>query len=213
MAQVLNATDIYFPSCLGQCLKGPLCRYIHDPTAVAICKDYLQAGKCPAGNACDLSHDATAERVPACLHFLRGKCSNPTCRYAHVRVNPSAPVCRKFAVLGYCDNGASCSERHVHECPDYANTGLCRNRNCRLPHVDRAGQIRKHTANNTEKTEKRKSESSGEEGDSDLSSVEGDYDEIDSDDVDSEGLEEDVTVFPVDDDPHAVTQQQDFLKL
>jgi hypothetical protein len=212
MVQVLNATNALFCSCLGQCPRGPLCPYIHNPAAVAICKEFLQTGSCPAGDACDLSHDPTPERVPACLHFLRGKCSNPSCRYAHIRVNPSALVCRDFAVLGYCGRGVNCSERHVHECPDYANTGACRSLKCRLPHVDRAGQIRKHSANSAEKISKRESESPGEDSDGDLSSAGEDYDGNDSDDVDSDGLEEDLTLLADDVDFHAFSQQQDFVR-
>ncbi len=174
-----------------------------------MCKDFLQTGSCPAGTSCDLSHEPTPERVPACLHFLRGKCSNPACRYAHVRVNPAAPVCKDFAMLGYCSQGASCSERHVHECPDYANTGACRKRKCHLPHVDRAGQIRKHTADTVEAPS-----GSAEDDDSDLVSDD-EYDEIDTDDVDSDGLEED-SVQTSDDGishtSHALSQQQDFVR-
>ena len=173
-----------------------------------MCKDYLQTGCCPAGDSCDLSHEPTPERVPACLHFLRGKCSNATCRYAHVRVNPAAPVCNNFAILGYCVQGANCSERHVHECPDYANTGICRKPKCRLPHVDRAGQIRKHTANITGTTT-----GPSEDDDSDLVSDDDD-DEMDSDDVDSDGLEEDSMVIgddTVSQSSHALSQQQDFV--
>ena len=116
-------------------------------------------------------------------------------------------------MLGYCGSGANCSERHVYECPDYANTGTCRNRKCRLPHVDRAGQIRKHSANIIGKTEKPESESPGQDDDSDLSSVVEDYDEIDSDDVDSDGLEEDLTLQPEDADAHALSRQHDYMKL
>ncbi len=122
-------------------------------------------------------------------------------------------VCKEFAVLGYCGKGANCNERHVHECPDYANTGACRNRKCRLPHVDRAGQIRKHSANSAEKNLKRESESPGDDSDGDLSSAEEDYDEIDSDDVDSDGLEEDLTLLANDADPHAFSQQHDYVHL
>ena len=164
---------------------------------MAICKDFLQTGSCSAGDSCDLSHDTTPERVPACVHFLRGKCSNDQCRYAHVRVNPSAPVCRAFATLGFCDKGATCTERHVFECPDYAGTGSCNNKKCRLPHVDRAGQLRKMDASgpaaSNNKNNKRgvvssvvAQEDHG-EGESDLSSEE---DEADSDDIDSDGLAE-----------------------
>ena len=171
-----------------------------------MCKDYLQTGSCPTGDSCDLSHESIPERTPACLHFLRGKCSNPSCRYAHVRVNPSAQVCKDFAVLGYCSKGAACPERHVHECPDYANTGVCRKPKCHLPHVDRAGQIRKHAANNTDSAT-----GSNEEDDSDIVSDD-DYDEIDSDDVDSDGLEEDLMQLSDDTPSHAPSQQQDFVQ-
>lgn len=154
--------------------------------AVAICSTYLQKGACPAGDSCDLSHDPTPERVPACMHFLRGKCSNPSCRYAHIRVNPSAPVCRNFAVLGYCSEGADCSNRHVYECPDYANTGTCRKKRCGLPHVDRAGQIRRHTAQVAE------TGNIAETNDSDISSEEDDNVDTDGEDIDSDDLTDNV---------------------
>ena len=199
-------------SWLGHCPKGPLCPYTHNPDNVAMCKDYLQTGDCIAGDSCDLSHDPTPERVPACLHFLRGKCSNVSCRYAHVRVNPSAPVCRDFAVFGYCGKGASCNERHVHECPDYANNGACHNKQCRLPHVDRAGQIRKQAANLVDDSSKGRNGSMEEDDDSDVLSEEDHYDEIDSDDVESDGLEDDFMQLS-DDVPHqALSQQQDFVQ-
>jgi hypothetical protein len=116
---------------------------MHDPDKVAICKDYLLQGKCAFGNSCDLSHEPTPNRVPACVHFLRGGCTNENCRYAHVKVNPNAPVCNDYARLGYCEKGIHCKERHITECPEYANTGVCTVEKCRLPHVDRAGQIRR----------------------------------------------------------------------
>ena len=178
---------------------------------MAICLDYLQKGTCVAGEVCDLSHDPTPERVPACMHYLRGHCSKPECRYAHVRVNPSAPVCREFATLGYCERGAGCAERHVHECPDYADTGSCGTKKCHLPHVDRAGQIRKHAANATGITMEENSAKSAYE-ESDLSSDEGDYDEIDSDDVDSDGIEDYMIDASDHDEAHALSQQQDFVK-
>jgi hypothetical protein len=30
----------------------------------------------------------------------------------------------------------------VFECPDYASTGACPNKGCRLPHIDRASKLR-----------------------------------------------------------------------
>ncbi len=183
---------------------------MHDHNKVAICKDFLQTGKCPAGASCDLSHDSTPERVPACLHFLRGRCSNDPCRYAHVRVNPAAPVCRAFATLGFCEKGADCAERHVVECPDYANTGVCNNKKCRLPHVDRAGQLRKMMAAGSDKTADDTKEgmptSKGPEED-DVSSG---ADEADSDDIDSEGLAEEILGHG-DEDPTEIAGQQDYI--
>ncbi|EED13390.1 CCCH zinc finger protein [Talaromyces stipitatus ATCC 10500] len=167
----------------GSCYKGPDCPYIHDANKVSICKDFLQTGKCPSGDSCDLSHEPSPHRSPVCVHFLRGRCSNPECRYTHVRVTPGAPVCRAFAILGYCEKGAECTDRHVYECPDYANTGSCKKKKCTLPHVDRAGQLRKTIAN--------KSETTPGEDEEDVSSEEEEYDEIDSDDVDSDELNSD----------------------
>lgn len=138
---------IHTLSPLGRCIQGSRCLYTHDPTSVAICKDFLQKGVCPAGDYCDLSHDLSPERTPTCLHFLRGRCSNNPCRYAHIGLSPSALVCFDFATFGFCKKGALCSDRHVHECPAYANTGVCNDTKCRLPHPDSAGQIRQQNSN------------------------------------------------------------------
>ena len=189
---------------LGSCSKGPQCRFVHDPAKVAICPDFLRTGECQAGLDCDLSHDPTPERVPACLHFLRGNCTNDNCRYAHVRVNPGAPVCRAFATLGYCSKGAMCPERHVHECPDYANKGLCRNKKCRLPHVDRAGALRKAAAAQQD------ADTTSADATSDISSDDDDA-QYDSDDVDSDDFEEDF-LMP-DGNQHELSQQTDYVKL
>lgn len=126
------------------------------------------------------------------MHFLRGKCSNPTCRYAHVRVNPSAPVCKNFAVLGYCNDGADCSNRHAHECPDYANTGTCRKKICGLPHVDRAGQIRRHAAQPIDTGDTSTASRATEANQSDISSDEDNNAETDAEDVDSDDLADDL---------------------
>lgn len=177
-----------------------------------MCKDYLSTGKCPANGACDLSHDPTPERVPACLHFLRGKCTNPQCRYAHVRVNPGAPVCRAFASLGFCGKGPQCTERHVHECPNYANTGMCRDKKCRLPHVDRAGQIRRNAANLEPNGDKGEPTAINEEESSDVSSEEEDYDETGSD-VDSDGMDEEPVQVLGYTDKQDLAHQRDYIRL
>lgn len=188
----------------GICAHGNRCRYVHDPDKIAICKEFLRHGRCAAGDgACNLSHDPTPHRVPACTHFLRGNCTNQECRYAHVAVNPSAPVCRAFASIGYCQKGAECTERHVFECPDYANTGTCRNKKCRLPHVDTAGNMRKAKSAENKMDEAETS---------DLSSDEESYDEIDFDDVDSDEFSDDEVVMAGNEEQgRELSQQQDFV--
>lgn len=178
-----------------------------------MCSVLLQTGNCSAGESCDFSHDLSPERVPTCLHFLRGRCSKPACRYVHVRVNPSSLVCRDFAILGYCWKGALCNEHHIHECPDWSNTGACHNKRCTLPHVDRAGQIRKHTAvaNNVDASITITGNTSGDETSSDLSSDEQEHDEIDSDDVDSDSFDNDATLRSENGDADIVWQQDDFV--
>ena len=167
-----------------------------------MCREFFQTGKCADGDSCDLSHDPTPERVPTCLHFLRGKCSNSPCRYAHVRINPSSPVCRDFAMLGYCDKGLQCLDRHINECPDYTNTGTCRKSKCRLPHVDYAGQIKKHALS-------RRNESASDDPDDIISD---DDEQMDDEDMDSDGLEE-IFGAQLSDEAalQALSQQQDFV--
>jgi hypothetical protein len=60
-----------------------------------------------------------------------------------VRVGRRDGVCRDFAVLGYCEAGIECSKQHVRECPDFAESGQCPNKFCKLPHVIRANRARK----------------------------------------------------------------------
>ena len=164
-----------------------------------MCRDFLQKGKCPSGESCDLSHEPVPERVPACVHFLRGTCTADPCRYTHVHVNPAAPVCRAFAMLGYCSKGIDCAEKHVHECPDWSNHGTCRNKRCRLPHVDRAGQLRKRKENNTEE--------GGEENEEE-EDLDSDEEPVDEDDVDSDDMTE---VLVPDQQSHEVSQQVDYI--
>ncbi|KZW00051.1 hypothetical protein EXIGLDRAFT_831119 [Exidia glandulosa HHB12029] len=131
-------------SVTGVCKSGRTCRYDHDPNKVAICPRFLQR-ECPLdATTCPLSHDPTPERVPLCVHFLNnGRCKNgSTCLYPHVNVGKREGVCRDFAVLGYCAKGLECDKQHIHECPDFAETGRCANRQCKLPHVIRANRTR-----------------------------------------------------------------------
>ncbi|KAL1852733.1 hypothetical protein VTK73DRAFT_9172 [Phialemonium thermophilum] len=186
-------------STTGSCSQGPRCRYIHDPSKVAICKDFLQKGECANGDSCDLSHDLTPERTPTCLHFAKDNCTNPNCRYAHVKVSPGALVCRPFGIFGYCEKGAACPDRHAFECPDFSNTGVCKTKGCKLLHRERASVLRKMNA-----AEKNGDDESME----DVSSDE-DGDSVDSYDVDSDEVEE----FIGQDDNFDFTEQKDFIEL
>ncbi|PQE04092.1 CCCH zinc finger protein [Rutstroemia sp. NJR-2017a BVV2] len=185
-------------SYLGTCNKGPRCRYIHDASKVGVCKDFLLKGSCPNGDSCDLSHDLTPERTPTCLHFAKGNCSNPDCRYTHVRVSSTALVCRSFGIYGYCEKAATCTERHVHECPDYSNTGTCTTKGCKLPHRLKASVIRKNA-----------NAGASAEDSSDISSDE--EDEIDSDDVDSDAIDEEFFGHDDEDKDLEMSNQQDYV--
>lgn len=187
---------------VGTCPFGPSCKFTHDPYKVAVCKDQLRTGACVAGDMCDMSHELTYHRVAACTHFLRGNCTNKSCRYPHVHVSPSAPVCASFARLGFCSKGTNCAKRHVTECPAYTNTGRCPQDHCQLPHIDRASTLRKAAA---------KQSKLDSEDDSDVSSNEEQYvDLADGDDIDSDEAEEMMIGAGAD---GSLSQQQDFVPL
>lgn len=151
-----------------------------------------------------MSHELTYHRVPACTHFLRGNCTNSACRYPHVHVSPTARVCRAFATLGFCARGPDCDDRHVFECPEYANHGHCaalEKGSCSLQHVDRAGTLRK--------AEKRQGMANSED-DSDMTSDEEQETEEDHKQAayDSEsGVDTDIETGP------GGFEQQDFMAL
>jgi len=181
----------------GSCTTAD-CPFVHDPLKVAVCRDFLQKGSCPSGDFCDLSHELTPERTPICLHFARGNCSNDNCRYTHVRVSPSALVCRSFGIYGYCEKGASCTERHVNECPDFSNTGTCTTEGCKLLHRHKASVMR----NNTDPVK---------QSENMIQDVSSDEEGIGSD-VDSDGIEEFLgdEEGEIDED---IPKQQDFVSI
>lgn len=138
----------------GVCTRHA-CPYHHDPNKQAICKRWLYKDDCPKGEFCPLSHTATAENAPTCLHFQDGRCNNDECRFAHIRVNPAALNCEAFGRLGYCVKGDNCAELHAHECPTFSNTGDCSyGDKCRLGHVYRASRMRKTTRPSSEASDK-----------------------------------------------------------
>lgn len=179
-----------------------MCRYTHNHAKVAACKDFLQKGHCVYGDSCDLSHDLTPERTPHCVHFERGNCSKSDCSYTHRVLPPGAPVCRDFGFYGYCDKGISCLDRHCFECPDFSNTGICKNKGCKLPHRERASVLRKASAAAREKAD------GEEDGDKDDLSSDDDDDSVASDEVDSDEVDEFVG-----DDGSVEWEQQDFISL
>ena len=121
-------------------------------------------------------------------------------------------VCRKFSVFGYCSNGALCDQRHVHECPDWSNTGSCHSKRCRLPHVDRAGQIRRQTANHVDVHTEIVNDTVENSDGNDLSSEGEKINEIEDDDVDSEGLVDDVYINMPASSNHGLHDQDDFIQ-
>ncbi|KAK5174498.1 uncharacterized protein LTR77_001578 [Saxophila tyrrhenica] len=184
----------------GKCPFGRSCHYAHDPEKVAMCPAFLK-NKCTSGEYCDLSHVMSINRVPACIHFLRGNCTNDACRYPHVNVSPSAPVCAPFARLGHCANN-DCDKRHVFECPDLANKGECSDSKCPLPHPVRAHVLRKAAAKQAKVGSEEKSDISSDEEDEE---AEAGFEDIDSDEA------EDVIMGNGDNYGHELTQQQDYV--
>ncbi|CAK3891021.1 Zinc finger CCCH domain-containing [Lecanosticta acicola] len=205
----------------GTCSFGPACKFDHDPTKVAICKEWLRNGWCKPGANCDMSHDSSYHRVSACTHFLRGNCTNRACRYPHVNVSPSAPVCRPFATLGYCAKGEQCENRHVCECPDYANRGVCAAREkgkCQLPHIDRAGTLRKTAKRQSKTGTDEESDVSSDNDDSNEDSrvvIHDDSDGPEDEDEQGTGFVDDDTLMALDTagSDRAVKEQESFISL
>ncbi|KAK5117562.1 hypothetical protein LTR62_004984 [Meristemomyces frigidus] len=184
------------------CVFGARCHFQHDPSKVAICKDFLKSGSCLRGDNCDMSHEMTYHRVPACQYFQRGNCTNTACRYPHVLVSPAASVCPAFATIGFCAKGSDCDKRHVHECPKYANKGFCAEREkgrCPMPHPDRASLLRKAAGRAAKMSS---------DAESDISSSEDDDRREEVEDIDSD--EEDVFIH-AGGESHELAQQQDFV--
>lgn len=187
----------------GRCPRGDKCFGIHDIHRTAICQSVLRGVKCSAGDDCDLTHESSSQVAPTCLHFQRGKCIKHSCPYSHAPVDPSAPLCRAFAYLGYCEQGSSCGQRHLRECPDYTSGSGCRSKHCALPHVDRASQMRRNAANS--------SGNPSEMDVDDISSPEATDEDIDSNAMDPDGTHEPEEFF--ESGSYELPQQQDYVGL
>jgi len=116
----------------GKC-KNRKCRYIHDPDHVSLCPRFLK-GNCQVKD-CPLDHSKNPKKLPLCVHFQNGNCLNDNCPYVHVKLNEDAPVCKDFALKGLCEKGLSCPNKHLYQCPEFANTGKCTNIKCIFLHV------------------------------------------------------------------------------
>lgn len=137
----------------GTCERGDACKYVHDPTRVALCRAFLR-GACPhargagssdadaEGTVCPLSHERTPERTPTCVFFMRGLCTDSACAYAHVAVSRAAPLCANFCE-GFCARGEACTSKHLLVCDEWVASGTCpRGELCLLKHTHTAQRSR-----------------------------------------------------------------------
>eukprot|EP00483_Globobulimina_turgida_P001017 UN01019 len=129
----------------------------------AICKDYIQTGKCALGDQCPHRH-SRGEKSIVCKHWLRGlckkdddceflhmydmaklppchffstfgKCNNPECLFLHLRIEDQVKECPWYA-RGFCNLGPKCTNKHVRRiiCENYLK-GFCSNGpNCKFGH-------------------------------------------------------------------------------
>jgi hypothetical protein len=120
---------------LAQSASG--CSFVHDPTAIGVCRSWL-VGRCPhPASACRLSHAVDKDKMPVCERFLHGRCPRPkdACPYLHVSHAADARLCEPFALRGFCPSGARCSRVHTWDCLEFCRTGTCPTReSCRLRH-------------------------------------------------------------------------------
>jgi hypothetical protein len=95
-------------------------------------------------------------------------------------------------LLGYCEKGIDCDKRHVLECPDYAETGDCTNKKCKLPHT-RHAHVERQKAGAGEDSEVEDDEEAA---------------DADSGDIDSDDPSKDVTMSG---DLNEIAQNQDYI--
>ncbi|KAM7458470.1 hypothetical protein BLSTO_00767 [Blastocystis sp. subtype 1] len=100
--------------CLDFCKYGscnnPNCPNKHDRNLVRLCPAFLR-GSC-SNESCKLNHMMNVDLLPLCVFFLKGNCTNESCHYRHERVPDSTPVCRNFNA-GYCKDVGKESEKPV----------------------------------------------------------------------------------------------------
>lgn len=124
---------------LGMCSRGARCRFRHDLSKIALCREDISGG-CRK-NECTMSHEWNQFNAPLCRFFLEDRCNNLGCLFMHLiplhATDPGTEVaiCRPFALDGYCLRGANCPFLHLFNCPDYEETASCpRKEKCKLSH-------------------------------------------------------------------------------
>ncbi|KAK2093603.1 Zinc finger CCCH domain-containing protein 3 [Saguinus oedipus] len=99
-------------NCFGRCNRGERCPCIHDPEKVAVCTRFVRGACKKTDGTCPFSHHVSKEKMPVCLYFPKGICSNSNCPYSHVYVSRKAEVCSEF-LKSYCPRVQS-ARRNTH---------------------------------------------------------------------------------------------------
>ena len=94
-------------------------------------------------------------------------------------------------MLGYCEVGDKCENRHVFECPEFTESGKCSKKGCKLPHIDTATTVRKRIERDLEKTRYHNDIDEEEDSEEDASQDEEEEEEEVESDVESEGFVDD----------------------
>ncbi|KAI1841704.1 hypothetical protein JX265_006253 [Neoarthrinium moseri] len=108
--------------------------------------------------------------TPVTSHTSQLKSGRPfacTLPMANATTNPV-----HFGLYGYCERGAKCPDRHVFECPDFSNTGVCKTEGCKLLHRERASLLRSKAGTDQEMADLSSDEEDGAPDDIDSDEVE-----------------------------------------
>ncbi|XP_052201142.1 uncharacterized protein LOC127807384 isoform X2 [Diospyros lotus] len=149
------------------------CPYIHDPSKIAVCTKFLKGSctdpNCKLTHQVyQLSNrqisvwlsglyllfiilplliffpmQVIPDRMQDCSYFLQGLCTNESCPYRHVNVNPNASICEGF-LKGYCADGNECRKKHSYVCPVFEAGGVCPlGSKCKLHHPKKRNKGKK----------------------------------------------------------------------
>lgn len=126
----------------GYCKKGNRCKLSHIPNehTLPTCTYYLD-GKCSSKYGAD-QQVASPSLSSSSNTTDSDKKSRIYCKFAHpaklapgTLANKDSRLCKEFAYTGYCTLGSSqCSKIHSYECPEFCETGVCKQKHCKLIH-------------------------------------------------------------------------------